>query len=183
MRKLIISILITGMLIFGMSMGVMATTGDDTSAVNVNISEIAMVAAGAPGNLVIDATSISAGDAPFVSAADATSVLDYTSIVAAAQTRIIKAKLSAVVAGCNLALTCAQLVDGTAGADGTVGTVAAITTLTAADQNLVSGIGSCNSGATGATLTYTLTIDDIANVKAANNALTITFTITAGAGE
>jgi len=182
MKKLIISILIAGMLIFGMSMGVMAETSSDDSTVNVNISEIAMVAAGEPGDLVINAGAISAGDAPFVSSADSTSKLDYTSIVVTGETRIIKAKLDAVVDGCNLALTCAQLVDGTGTADGTVGTVAAITALTTSDQDLITGIGSCNSGDTGAALTYTLTIDDIANVKAADNALTVTFTITAGSG-
>ena len=180
MKKLIISIIIAGMLIFGLSMGVMAETSNDTSTVNVNISEIALVDAGDPNNLVIDATAISAGAAPYISVADGNSVLKYTSIVAAGETRLIQAKLDAVVAGCNLKLVCAQLVDGTASADGTVGAVVAINTLTTADATLISTIGSCNSGDTGATLTYTLSIDDIANVKADTNALTITFTITAG---
>ena len=180
MRKLIISIIITGMLIFGMSMGVMAETSDDTSVVNVNISEIALVGAGAPQNLVIGATGIDAGNAPNISTVDTSSVLKYTSIVETGKTRKIQAKLNSLILGCDLALVCENWgsVEGSEGT--TANSNAELTPLTTtSDQNLVTGIVSSYSGSTGAILTYTLTINDISNVKAASNSLTVTFTITA----
>ena len=179
MRKLIISILIAGMLIFGMSMGVMAAgeATSDSAALAITISEVAQINAdNADATFTIN-DGVSPGAAPTVAESTSGQTLEYTSIVASGEARKITVSLDSEVSGC-----CLKIVAVATG-DGTIGSNAGQFEITSAEGDLITTIGSCSSGNPGATITYALTIDNLANVKADGtdtNDRTITFTITAG---
>jgi len=183
MKKLIISILIAGMLIFGMSMGVMAEIpGTDDSTVVINIDEIAVVEAENTTTAFTFADPATIGDAP-AEVTNTESSLKYTSIIVEGETRDITASIGALVPGCELRLILTDGIGVVEGGDGNLGTAASEVTLAVeTESDIVTGIGSCNTGTAPEGLTYTLNITDIAAVVSGSQDATVTFTITAGAG-
>ena len=179
MKKLIISIIIAGMLIFGMSMGVIAAgeATSDTAALTITISEVAQISADSADVTFTIGDGSAAGGAPTVGGNTGGQTLEYTSIVASGDARKITVSLDSEVSGC-----CLKIVAVATG-DGTIGSNAPQFEITSGEGDLITAIGSCSSGADGASITYVLTIDNLANVRADNgdtNDRTITFTITAG---
>ena len=180
MKKLIISIIIAGMLIFGMSMGVMADTTTDTTTVSIDVDAIATLD-------IIDVTPASftitvptAGAIPIVSGANESTFLAYTSVVASGATNKIQVSIPTVLLGLDLYIQ-SHVVSGTPHSGTNVTSFDLNTTVSSA-VDLVTGIGSGYTGASGDKITYTLSIDDINAVVAddsTSNDRVVTFTIIA----
>ena len=191
MKKLS-KIIASVVLVFGMSNVVIAQDYSDTHeashAVEISIPTIALVdVEGAGGeiesiSLAPTFTGMEAGEAADFSTATNSSLwLNYTSIVAADQTRNITAQLNSdLPAGLNLRLEASSASNTGNGTKGsTVGQV--ILSSTAAE--LITGIGSAYTGNgenNGHQLTYSLDADEDSYSTLVSNSydLTVTFTIT-----
>ena len=152
-----------------------AATATDDQVVTLNINEVAELTAGADFTLTIIGTT-TPGAVP-VNPANVATNLQYTSIVDAAKTRQITAKLgtgNVVPAGTSLKLTATGLAAGE-------GTAAAQITLSTADQPLITAIGSMFTGSAtsdGPVMSYLWTIDTIGSVKFDDDqVVTVTFTL------
>jgi hypothetical protein len=119
---------------------------------------------------------VNGGD-PVTGQTDNTKLLQYTSLVPAAQTRRITANwggADAAPAGTSLLLQATSVPAG-------CGTAAAQITLSAAAQSIVTAIGSCATGVgvNGAALTYSFNIVNVNNlVVGASSTVTVTLTLT-----
>ena len=101
----------------------------------------------------------------------------FVDLVETVDTRDITVSIDAAIPGFDIKVAAAA----PTGGDGTFGTaVTTPFTLTTSPQNIVSGIGSCYTGVgtLGYNLTYSLVKNTYANIRAKNNAVTVTYTIT-----
>lgn len=172
-------ILLVVLILFLFDIGkVLAADVTDTMTIHMSVDSIAAlnVNPGSDITLTVSAPA-TAGDTP-VGAANDANYLQYTSTVTATKTKIITAKLgAAVLDGCSLKL------QATVGSGSNEGTSAGQVTLSNESAfNIVTGIGTCATGTSstdGAKLTYTLTVDTMGSLVAAQEKhLTVTFTLT-----
>lgn len=190
MKKLSL-VIASFVLVFGMSNVVIAQDNNDTNeashSVGITIPTVALIdVEGAGGeattiNLIPDFSALEAGEAvDFSSASDNSLWLNYTSVVAADQTRNITASISGnLPSGVSLKL----LASGVTTGNGTRGTAGEQITLSETAQNLITGIGSAYTGngtEKGHQLTYSLDMnnDSYSNLVANDYEVTVTYTIT-----
>ncbi len=181
-------LLVLGLIILTNLSIVSAQDGSNTATnvVSLGMPEVYMLASNsATVNLTLTPTT--AGNAVVSSVADSTARVLISSVVAEAQTRTLTAKISAgsVPAGTYLNLV-AQTPNATF--VGTAGTFAAEIQLSATDQNIITGIGTCYSGTSsddGYKMKYTYGVPESTEqydlIRASGgSAVTITFTLSAG---
>jgi hypothetical protein len=191
MKKLSV-IIASFVLVFGMSNVVTAQDNNDSNVashgVEIKIPTVALVdVEGTDGeagtiNLTPDVSSLEAGEAVDFSTANDNSLwLNYTSVVAANQTRTVTASISGTLpSGVSLKLLASGITTG----NGTRGSSAGEITLSGNGQSVVTGIGSAytESGENkGHQLTYTLDMNNNSYAGlVANDSynVTVTYTIT-----
>ena len=174
MKKLTV-VLVFSLFVIGLA-GVAGAQSSATHDVTININDIAEVNVnGSDISLTVTAPGAGGSDPQGDSNTDAQ--LQYTSVVSST-TRLVSAKISAgsVPSGLSLAVQ----PTGTPGTN--EGTYGSSVTLTATDQNLVTGVGSCATGtgaSDGATLSYSLSVDDPTQLDYGDDTtVTITYTLT-----
>lgn len=176
---------------FAFSANLKAQSDDtnDDHTITITVPEVALVdiEPSASKNISLGFTAPTEAGLPITpSGTNNTLWLNYSSIKSAADaTRNVSVKVNSIIAGIDIRVTAAAA----AGAgDGTLGTPSAQLTLTAADQTIISGIGSAytgNGANNGHNLTYALapgsssgTIAVYADLEAVASALaTVVYTI------
>ncbi len=135
-------------------------TNTDNHTITISVPEVALVdiEPAATKNITLGFTAPTEAGNPIVAnAANNTLWLNYSSIKSVADpTRNVSVKLNAVIPGIDIRVTAAAA---TGAGGGTLGTPAAQLTLSAADQTIISGIGSAytgNGANNGHNLTYSL---------------------------
>lgn len=135
-------------------------TNTDNHTITISVPEVALVdiEPAATKNITLGFTApTEAGNPVIANAANTTLWLNYSSIKSVADpTRNVSVKLNAIIPGIDIHVTAAAA---TGAGGGTLGTPAAQLTLSAADQTIVSGIGSAytgNGANNGHNLTYAL---------------------------
>lgn len=135
-------------------------TNTDNHTITISVPEVALVdiEPAATKNITLGFTAPTEAGNPIVAnAANNTLWLNYSSIKSVADpTRNVSVKLNAVIPGIDIRVTAAAA---TGAGGGTLGTPAAQLTLSAADQTIISGIGSAYTGNgtnNGHNLTYSL---------------------------
>jgi len=167
--KTLAKLLLFAVLFFSLSEVVLAATDTKDQTVSITFSEIAELAvSGNPGLLTIEAPLVP-GDLP-EDESDASTHMDWTSNVAAGQTRKITGKIDALFSGIDLHATVAA--PGSAG-----GTSASEKEFTAAttDYDFVTAIGNCNTSAN--TITYRAEVTAMV-APYTNTQQTVTWTLT-----
>lgn len=164
-------------------------TNTDNHTIGITIPEVALVdiEPAANKNITLGFTAPVEAGLPIVpTGTDNTLWLNYSSIKSVADaTRNVSVKVDAIIPGIDIRVTAATA---TGSGGGTLGTPSAQLTLTAADQTIVSGIGSAYTGDganNGHNLTYALavgsgsgTIAAYADLEATTTAVaTVTYTI------
>lgn len=163
-------------------------TSSDTHTITISVPEVAIVDVepSASKNLTLGFTAPDEAGDPLTNPDDDTSLwLNYSSIKSAADpTRTVSVKINALLAGVDIKVTAAA---DAGNGDGTVGTPGSTLTLSASDQTLISGIGSCYTADgenNGHNLTYsveagTSVAADYADLlaNAVGSAVTVTYTI------
>ncbi|KMQ65979.1 hypothetical protein ACM39_16310 [Chryseobacterium sp. FH2] len=164
-------------------------TNSDNHTIVITIPEVALVdiEPAATKNITLGFTPPTEAGLPIVpSGTDNTLWLNYSSIKSVADaTRNVSVKLNAVIPGIDIRVTAAAA---TGSGGGTLGNPSAQLTLSAADQTIVSGIGSAYTGDganNGHNLTYELapgsgpgTVAAYADLEATSTAVaTVTYTI------
>jgi hypothetical protein len=149
-----------------------AASATDAHDVTVDIAEIAAMALTDNTTLTLTTTDpAQAGGTP-QGDSDSARYLQYTTLNTTGMTRKIQCSLDAAApAGTALRITLA----------GGLGTSAGQVTLTAVDQDVVTAIGSGNTGTTatdGDNLAWVLAITDSTQLVVASTTLTATFTLT-----
>lgn len=142
----------------------------DDQTVTLTVSEIAEIAVSGNISMTISGTG-TAGTQP-TDPTDSSSTLQYTSTVDGTNVRAITAEISAgsVPSGTSLDLDASSF-----GAN--EGSSAGPITLSGTAANLITGIGSVATGATGPTLDYTWSIDDMTALVIGTDPVTVTFTL------
>ncbi len=135
-------------------------TNTDNHTITISIPEVALVdiEPAATKNITLGFTAPTEAGQPIVAnAANTTLWLNYSSIKSVADpTRNVSVKLNAIIPGIDIHVTAAAA---TGSGGGTLGTPSAQLTLSAADQTIISGIGSAytgNGANNGHNLTYVL---------------------------
>lgn len=140
-------------------------TNTDNHTITISVPEVALVdiEPAATKNITLGFTApTEAGNPILASTANTTLWLNYSSIKSVADpTRNVTVKLNALVPGVDIHVTAAAA---TGAGGGTLGTPSALITLSAADQTIISGIGSAYTG------------------NGANNGHNLTYAIAAGSG-
>ncbi len=171
-KRLVVGLLI---LLLALSKSIFAASDSDDHDVTIELGEVALIDINSTATITLTTAAPTAGGEPPTGDTDNSKLLYYTSVVAAGESRNItvnwagsdsapglslKVEATSVPAGC-----------GTAAAQVTIGKTAA---------NLITNIGGCatGTGASGAEITYTLTVDDTSQIEAGPNTVTITFTLT-----
>jgi hypothetical protein len=162
-------------------------TNTDNHTIGITIPEVALVdiEPAASKNITMGFTAPTEAGLPIVASGTNNSLwLNYSSIKSDVDvTRNVSVKLNALVPGIDIKLTAAAA---SGAGDGTLGTPSAQLTLSAADQTVVSGIGSAYTGdgaSNGHNLTYELapgaaSIASYADLQATTTATaTVTYTI------
>ena len=166
---------VAGLVILGLVGAAFAQTDNANHNVNITVNAIAQLAiVGGDASVSVDDTGITAGEQPNVNE-DATTYLQYTSIVATGQTR----KLTALTdnnepAGCELK---ASAVTG----GGTEGTGLSDVALSTVAADVVTGIATCATGIAGtdgANITYGLNFTFASLVETGSTAVQVTWTLT-----
>jgi len=174
--------------------GLFAQDGNTaTHQLSVEVPEVAIIDVEPEGTTTVNLSftqPAEAGNPITVSATDVKDALwlNYSSIVTDAAgadpTRNISVKISPVLPGIDLSVQAATYSGSGAGTFGTPGASALV--LTAADQNIITGIGSAytgNGANNGHNLTYSATVGAAANSyqnlvsNAGSNTTTVTYTI------
>lgn len=143
--------------------------------VNMTVREVGLIGLNnsTPVNLVVSAPS--AGEMNAVEAGDSSKFLQYTLVIASGMTRNITVNWAVgdqAPAGTSLWLV-------STGIPGNCGTAAAALALSDTPQNLITGIGSCHTGANGVRLQYNLRINKAGNLLSGDSGTaTISFTLT-----
>ncbi|WP_308004638.1 hypothetical protein [uncultured Chryseobacterium sp.] len=135
-------------------------TNTDNHTITISVPEVALadIEPAASKNITLGFTAPTEAGNPIVAnAANTTLWLNYSSIKSVADpTRNVSVKLNAVIPGVDINVTAAAA---TGSGGGTLGTPSAQLTLSAADQTIISGIGSAytgNGANNGHNLTYAL---------------------------
>ncbi|MCS3871704.1 hypothetical protein J3D55_004620 [Chryseobacterium ginsenosidimutans] len=135
-------------------------TNTDNHTITISVPEVALVdiEPAATKNITLGFTAPTEAGNPIVAnASNNTLWLNYSSIKSVADpTRNVSVKLNAILPGIDIHVTAAAA---TGSGGGTLGTPAAQLTLSAADQTIISGIGSAytgNGANNGHNLTYAL---------------------------
>ncbi len=135
-------------------------TNTDNHTITISVPEVALVdiEPAATKNITLGFTApTEAGNPVVANAANNTLWLNYSSIKSVADpTRNVSVRLNALIPGIDIRVTAAAA---TGAGGGTLGVPAAQLTLSAADQTLISGIGSAytgNGANNGHNLTYSL---------------------------
>lgn len=140
-------------------------TNTDNHTITISVPEVALVdiEPAATKNITLGFTApTEAGNPVVANASNNTLWLNYSSIKSVADpTRNVSVKLNAVVPGVDIRVTAAAA---TGAGGGTLGTPSAQLTLSAADQTIISGIGSAYTG------------------NGANNGHNLTYALAAGSG-
>jgi hypothetical protein len=140
-------------------------TNTDSHTITISIPEVALVdiEPSATKNLTLGFTApTEAGDPIIPSTANTTLWLNYSSIKSVADpTRNVTVSLNAIIPGVDIHVTAAAA---TGAGAGTLGLSAGLLTLSAADQTIISGIGSAYTG------------------NGANNGHNLTYALAAGSG-
>lgn len=139
-------------------------TNTDNHTITISIPKVALVdiEPSATKNLTLGFTAPSeAGNPVVASPANNSLWLNYSSIKSGSDTRNVTVKLNALVPGIDIHVTAAAA---TGAGAGTLGTPAGLLTLSAADQTIISGIGSAYTG------------------NGANNGHNLTYALAAGSG-
>lgn len=159
---------------------------DDSHTIGITIPEVALVDIESSGskNITMDFTAPTEAGLPIVAPTNNTALwLNYSSIKSTTDvTRTISVKLDALIAGVDIKVTAGAAAST---GDGTKGTPSSQLTLTAADQTIISGIGSAytgNGASNGHNLTYELAFGttgaaSYADLQASSNTATVTYTI------
>lgn len=132
----------------------------DNHTVTISVPEVALVGIepAATKNITLGfAAPTEAGEPVAANSANTTLWLNYSSIISDADpTRNVSVRLNALIPGIDIQLTAAAA---TGAGGGTLGSPSAQLTLSAADQTIISGIGSAYTGSganNGHNLTYSL---------------------------
>ncbi|MBK1898268.1 hypothetical protein [Chryseobacterium paridis] len=140
-------------------------TNTDNHTITISIPEVALVdiEPAATKNITLGFTAPTEAGQPIIAAASNTTLwLNYSSIKSVADpTRNVSVKLNALIPGIDIHVTAAAA---TGSGAGTLGTPSAQLTLSAADQTIISGIGSAYTG------------------NGANNGHNLTYALAAGSG-
>ena len=169
MKRFLISFLILTLISIP---GLFAATGSDSHDVQIDIAEIAAIALTDATTLVLTTSDpAQAGDVP-QGDTDSARYLQYTTLNTGAFTRKIQCSLDvSEPAGVDLRLTLS----------GGLGTSAGQVTLTTTDQDMVTAIGSGNTGIAatdGDNLAWVLAVTDSTALLVGSNTVTATFTLT-----
>ena len=158
--------------------GTLFALSDTTSHdVTMQVNEIALIDLNNTAAITLTTNNPANGGDDPLGDTDSTKLLQYTSLAGAALSRNITAQWGATdtaPAGTSLKLQATSIPAG-------CGTAAAQVTLSNVGQNLITGIGSCatGTGASGAALTYTFSIDTVGSlVVGETQTVTVTFTLT-----
>ena len=159
---------------------------DDTHVMTIKIAEHSLLDIEATGMKTITQEFDKPTEAGFGlkdPAANSTIWLNNSSVVSTGETRTIKVKASAVVPGVNIEVTAANASITGNNSAGTPGVGSKVATLSTADQDLITGIGSVYTGNgpnSGSNITYKLSTPNAnyGNIVAATTNITITYTIT-----
>jgi hypothetical protein len=169
--------LLLSALIFGLTGVAAADTDSDSHDVLMNVNEIAVMELNDSSQISLTVVPPTLGGDPPVDDSDNSKLLHYTSVVASGNTRTITAEwgpADAAPAGTSLKLEATGVPANCGSAAGQIDVSNSATTI-------ISGIGSCATGrgANGAELTYTLSVDDAAQLVAGDSqTATITLTLT-----
>lgn len=143
----------------------------DNHTITISVPEVAIVdiEPAAAKNITMGFTAPTEAGLPLLGPADNSTLwLNYSSIRSAADdTRTVSVRLDAELPGIDINVTAAAA---TGAGEGTLGTPSAPLTLTAADQVILSGIGSAYTGdgvSNGHNLTYALALGGSAGATAA----------------
>jgi hypothetical protein len=167
--KTLAKLLLFAVLFFGLVQVVLATTDQAQQTVTITFSEISELAvSGNPGTLTITAPLVP-GDLP-EDESDATTNMDWTSNVAAGQTRKITGQIDALFSGIDLYAT----VDAPGGAGGTSAGELRFTAATT-NYDFVTAIGNCNTSDN--TITYRADVTAMV-APYTNTQQTVTWTLT-----
>jgi len=166
---------VAGLVILGLAGLAFAQTDVANHNVNITVNAIAQLALiGGDAAVSVDDTGITAGELPNVNE-DATTYLQYTSIIASGLTR----KITAVTDG-NEPAGCELKASATTGG-GTEGSGLSDVALSTSAADVVTGIGACatGTGATdGANITYGLNLTFASLVETGSTAVQVTWTLT-----
>ncbi len=159
--------------------GTFAQTSSSTST--VDIPAYALLGFTGAASLTMPFVAASIPGAEIVAPADNSTLwLNYSSVTSTAiSLYTIKVKISALIPGVDIRLTAANP-DMTTGS-GTGGTGSAAQVITATDQPIVTGIGSCQTGSgsgAGSNLTYAISVNKTAYASLFKSAPVVTVTYT-----
>ena len=175
--KKILSIFLISLVGFFLTGQLFALSDTTSHDVTMQVNEIALIDLNNTTAVTLTTNPPANGGEDPVGDTDSSKLLQYTSLVASGVARNITAEwgaTDAAPAGTSLKLEATSVPGG-------CGTGAAQVTLSNVAQNIVTGIGSCatGTGANGAVLTYTFSIDTVtALVVGDNKTVTVTFTLT-----
>lgn len=180
MKKVLLSIAI-GLFAFGVASAQDTQTASHNVTITVPNVAVVDIEGTAGTDITLGATfSGEAGEAVQFNSSDNSLWLNYTSVVPnSTTTRKISAKITgSLPTGVNLKV---QASTATTGA-GTLGTAGTAITLSASDQDLITGIGSCYTGDganNGSNLTYSLELgtNGFTDLVETNTTVQVTYTI------
>jgi len=176
MKRLVLALMVLMSMI-----GIVYAANDSAShQVTMNVVECVVIDLNDTSTITLQTTAPAVGGDPVTGATDSTKRLQYTSLVPAGQTRRVTANwgpADSAPAGTSLRVEITAI----NGVAGNCGTATGQITLSNVAQNIITGIGSCRTGtgANGATVTYTFSIDDISQLQVGDSkTVTVTFTLT-----
>jgi hypothetical protein len=175
MKSTKISALVAALLLMGTGLAFAAT---DTAAhdVTMTVNEIALIDLNNTGAITLTTNAPTNGGEDPLGDSDASKLLQYTSLVAGGTTRNITVNwggTDAAPAGTSLKVEATSVPGG-------CGTGGGQLTISDTGQNLITGVASCatGTGASGAEITYTFSIDTISLLDVGESqTVTITFTM------
>lgn len=162
-------------------LGIVYAANDTAShQVTMNVLEVVIIDLNDTSTVTLQTNAPAVGGDPVTGDTDSSKRLQYTSLVPAGQSRRITANwgvADSAPAGTSLRVEITAI----NGVAGNCGTAAGQITLSNVAQNIITGIGSCRTGtgANGATVTYTFSIDDVSQLEVGDSrTVTVTFTLT-----
>ena len=145
--------------------------------VTMNVTEIVLLDLNDTAAVVLNTTTPTNGGEDPIGSTDSSKLLQYTSLVPTGQTRSLTVQwggTDAAPAGTSLSLEATSVPAG-------CGTAAPSVTLSSVAQPLITAIGSCatGTGANGAQLTFTFSVDTVTSLVVGDNkTVTLTYTLT-----
>ena len=150
-----------------------------THDVTLQVNEIVLIDLNDATAITLTTNTPAAGGDTPLGDSDATKLLQYTSLVASGLTRSISVQwdvADAAPTGTSLKVEATSV-------PASCGTAAGLVTISSTAQDIITGIGSCatGTGASGAALTYTFSIDTVSSLVVGDNkTVTLTYTLTDG---